>query len=274
MPFSTYKYERPDKELITSGISSAITRLEQAKSAKEQNEIIREINKLRQRYSTMFNICMIRHTIDTNDAFYEAENKYFDEIGPEYSKVNADFYRALINSPYKSELQKEWGKHLFVIAELSHKTFEPVIMASLKKENELKSNYNKQKANAKITFQGEDYNISTITPFLQDKDRAVRESATKTLWKYFAEESSFNEKCYDDLVKTRHQMAKELGYDNFVQLGYARMLRSDYTPEMVANFIALGEESMHSTGGAVDALIYDLKNRNNSAIDLKVSVFC
>ena len=30
--------------------------------------------------------------------------------------------------------------------------------------------------------------------------------------------------------------------------------------EMVANFIALEEESMHSTGGAVDALIYDLKN--------------
>ncbi len=30
--------------------------------------------------------------------------------------------------------------------------------------------------------------------------------------------------------------------------------------EMVANFIAVGEESMHSTGGAVDALIYDLKN--------------
>jgi len=31
-------------------------------------------------------------------------------------------------------------------------------------------------------------------------------------------------------------MAQSLGYDNFVQLGYARMLRSDYTPEMVAKF--------------------------------------
>ena len=30
--------------------------------------------------------------------------------------------------------------------------------------------------------------------------------------------------------------------------------------EMVANFIALEKKSMHSTGGAVDALIYDLKN--------------
>ena len=30
--------------------------------------------------------------------------------------------------------------------------------------------------------------------------------------------------------------------------------------EMVANFIAIGEESMHVTGGAVDVLIYDLKN--------------
>jgi oligoendopeptidase F len=27
-----------------------------------------------------------------------------------------------------------------------------------------------------------------------------------------------------------------LGYENFVEVGYARMRRSDYTPDMVANF--------------------------------------
>ena len=39
---------------------------------------------------------------------------------------------------------------------------------------------------------------------------------------------------YDNLVKLRHRMATELGYKNFVQLGYMRMGRSDYGPEDVA----------------------------------------
>jgi oligoendopeptidase F len=38
------------------------------------------------------------------------------------------------------------------------------------------------------------------------------------------------------MVKVRHRIARELGYRNFVEVGYARMRRSDYTPEMVANF--------------------------------------
>ncbi len=236
MSFSQYQYTRPDNQQIINGISQKLSKFKQASTATEQQQLIVEINEIRRQYSTMYNICMIRHTIDTNDAFYEAENQYFDEIGPEYKKINADFYRALVNSPFKKELSEKWGGHIFVIAELSLKTFEPAIMASLKKENELKSSYNKQKANAKILFQGKEYNISTIAPFLQDRDRNVRASAAKTVWNYFDKESAFNEQCFDDLVKTRHQMAKELGYENFVQLGYARMLRSDYTPKMVANF--------------------------------------
>jgi M3 family oligoendopeptidase len=38
------------------------------------------------------------------------------------------------------------------------------------------------------------------------------------------------------MVKVRHDISQKLGYKNFVEVGYARMRRSDYTPEMVANF--------------------------------------
>ena len=37
-------------------------------------------------------------------------------------------------------------------------------------------------------------------------------------------------------MKVRTKIAKKLGYENFVQLGYDRMLRTDYNPEMVANY--------------------------------------
>nr|HQU58182.1 hypothetical protein [Saprospiraceae bacterium] len=41
---------------------------------------------------------------------------------------------------------------------------------------------------------------------------------------------------YDKLVKVRTRIAKKLGYDNFVSLGYNRMRRTEYGPEQAAKF--------------------------------------
>ena len=38
---------------------------------------------------------------------------------------------------------------------------------------------------------------------------------------------------YDKLVEIRHKMALELGYDNFIKLGYARMQRTDYDLSLI-----------------------------------------
>ncbi len=236
MTFSQYNYDRPSLTVLKAEFEQAIQDFKKAESIHTLNELIKKIDALRKDYSTMYNLCLIRHSIDTNDAFYEAENKYFDEIGPTYEELNTNFYKALVDSPFRNQLSERWGEHLFTIAELSLKTFEPSIMNLLKKENELKSAYNKEKANAKIEFQNKQYNISSITPLLEDPNRSIREGAFRAFWKYFDDASVFNEKCFDDLVKTRHQMALDLGYDNFIQMGYTRMLRSDYTPEMVASF--------------------------------------
>ena len=39
-----------------------------------------------------------------------------------------------------------------------------------------------------------------------------------------------------NLFKLRHKIAVTLGYENFIELGYMRMGRSDYGPNEVANF--------------------------------------
>ena len=41
----------------------------------------------------------------------------------------------------------------------------------------------------------------------------------------FEENESQFDKIYDELVKVRTNMAKKLGYDNYVVMGYARMSR-------------------------------------------------
>ena len=44
------------------------------------------------------------------------------------------------------------------------------------------------------------------------------------------------DRIYDDMVKVRHHIAKTLGYENFVQLGYDRFGRTDYNFEDVKKY--------------------------------------
>ena len=134
------------------------------------------------------------------------------------------------------QLKKKWGNQLFVIAELSLKTFKPTILEDLKEENKLTSEYVKIKAAAEIVFRGEKYTLPTLSPLETSKDRQTRREASAAKWAFYAKHAAAVEKIFDKQVKLRHSIANKLGYDNFIQLGYARMVRSDYNAKMVANF--------------------------------------
>ncbi|WP_430886522.1 M3 family oligoendopeptidase [Fusibacter sp. JL216-2] len=48
--------------------------------------------------------------------------------------------------------------------------------------------------------------------------------------------NSYFDTIYDSLIKVRHKIAKKLGFDNFVEVAYLRMSRSDYNHVDVANY--------------------------------------
>ena len=116
------------------------------------------------------------------------------------------------------------------------KTFSPEVISDMQEENKLYSEYTKLVASAKIPFEGEERNLSQLTPFMTSKDREMRKKANNAKYAFFAENEEKFDEIYDKLVKVRTRIAKKLGYENFVELGYARMNRSDYDAKMVANF--------------------------------------
>lgn len=236
MKFDQYPYSRPQMEALREKTSALLDAFDAAADASAQNELIRQFNDLRSEFATMYNIARIRHTLDTKDEFYEGENNFFDEQMPHYEDLNNQFYKKIIASPFRPALEVHWGRQLFNIAELSLRTFDPIIMEDLQEENKLSSDYTKRKAAARLQFRGQEYNLSSIYPFEIASDRATREEATQLKWSFFSEHAEAIESLFDQLVKVRHRIARKLGYANFVELGYARMLRSDYNAAMVANF--------------------------------------
>ncbi|MBZ9622769.1 M3 family oligoendopeptidase [Clostridium sp. FP2] len=242
MKFTEMQYKRPDMKELVVGFTQLLTEFNTCASFDDANSIMVKINDLRGDLESMEELVGIRHTIDTTDAFYEGEQDFIDENMPIYQGLVAKYYGALINSKFRPELEEKWGKQLFNMATLNIKTFSPEIIEDLQMENKLSSEYTKLIASAKIMFEGEERTLSQLTPFRLSTDRDMRKRANEAKYDFFSENETKLDEIYDGLVKVRTKIAKKLGYENFVQLGYDRMLRSDYNAEMVANYRKQVEE--------------------------------
>ena len=236
MKFNEYKYEHLDLEKIKKEFSELIESFEKAENVEGQVNAFDEIIKLRNHIETMQTLVSVRHSIDTNDEFYDKENEYMDEISPILFGFTNDFYKALVNSKFKDELVQKYGKFLFDLAENTLKTFSPEIIPDAQEENRLSSKYSKLIASAKIDFDGKELNLSQMVPYTQSKDRNVRIEAAKKVAQFFAENQDEFDNIYDSLVKVRTRMAQKMGYKNFVEFGYKQLSRLEYDAKMVEGY--------------------------------------
>lgn len=233
MKFLEYEYKRPNLEELKKDFLLAIDKFQQGKTLEIQNENLKKIVKLRNDFLTQSEIAGIRYSIDTRDTFYEKEQDFFDQAMPEYEGLVSTFYKALIKSPFKEDLKKQWGELLFNIAQQQIKTYSDEVLEDLKIENKLASQYTKLLSSAKIPFRGETHTIPQMRPFMMDEDRETRQVAADLVAEFFeANESKFDE-IYDEMVRIRHEIAIKLGYDNFVDLAYDRLGRTDYNSSQV-----------------------------------------
>ena len=236
MKFNEYKYKHLDLEKIKKEFSELIESFEKAENVEGQIIALDEIIKLRNHIETMQTLVSVRHSIDTNDEFYDKENEYMDESSPILFGFTNDFYKALVNSKFKDELIQKYGKFLFDLAENTLKTFSPEIIPNAQEENRLSSKYSKLIASAKIDFDGKELNLSQMVPYTQSKDRNVRIEAAKKVAQFFSENQDEFDNIYDSLVKVRTRMAQKMGYKNFVEFGYKQLSRLEYDAKMVEGY--------------------------------------
>ncbi|PHE97623.1 oligoendopeptidase F [Bacillus pseudomycoides] len=236
MSFKNYEYTRPNTEELQEKFTVALEQFENVKTIEEQKQVIGVINEIRNDFGTMGNICYIRHSVDTTDPFYKEEQDFFDEYSPIVQGYVTKYYKALMNSPFRDELEAYYGKQLFALAECNSKTYSDEVVKDLQLENKLSSQYTQLLAAAKIDFEGEERTLSQLGPFMQHTDRDMRKRASEAYYGFLEEHEEELDSIYDELVKVRTKIAKTLGFKNFVELGYARMYRTDYNAEMVANY--------------------------------------
>ena len=238
MKFSEMKYERPDLAALKQTLRALTERLQAAEDYAQARAVFLEHEQQVIHMQTLATLASVRHTIDTRDEFYDAEETFWNAASPELDEFEDAWKGAMLESPFRKEFAAEFGDLMFVNAEIARKAFSPEIIPESQQENDLSQAYSKLIASAQIPFEGGVYTISQLSPFKNDPDDARRLAAWQAEGAWYKEHQAEFDDIYDKMVRLRDTMGKKLGYGGYTTLGYYRMGRNCYGKDDVEKFRA------------------------------------
>lgn len=236
MKFKDMPYQRVDADEVIASLQELTKELKEAKSGQKQWEIHQKFYEVTGEAESMITIASIRNDVDMTDAFYKAEQAYYDAEKPRIETAKLAYLKELCASPYREELESHIGPVAFKSMEIAFKSMDESIIALKQEENRLMTRYDELIATAKIDWDGEVLNLSLLRPYMTSSDRAVRQKAYEKYSAFFAGAGKQLDEIYDALVKNRTEQAKALGLSSFVELGYYRMNRHSYGRAEVESF--------------------------------------
>ncbi|MBQ3552404.1 MAG: M3 family oligoendopeptidase [Clostridia bacterium] len=238
MKFNDMPYSRPNAEEALALSKELCGRLTSATTFDEADAVFSKWHHALTEVETYISIALVRHTIDTEDSFYTAEQDYLDESMPIFTEASQNILLALNNSPFKQQFIDKYGYLLFKNIEIELKSFSPIIAEELAAENKLSSEYDKLIASAQIDFEGEKRTLSQLSPFKQSANDEQRNAAWQADGSFYTANAQRLDEIYDEMTKLRDKMARKMGYSNYIELGYYRMSRNSYDARDVEKFRA------------------------------------
>ena len=236
LKFEDMPYTRPNLDKVKEDLTKITNDLNDAESYDKAKETFLEFDKYQRHLETTITISSIRYNINTKDEFYSGEDKFWNNAMPELQNYFQGFTKALLESKFRSEFEKEYGTLIFKNAEIELKTFSKEIIPDLVKENELTQEYENLLANAKVSFEGKEYTLPQMTLYKTDEDDTRRLNAWIADGKWYKDNQDKLDDIYDKLVHLRDGMGKKLGYEGYTTLGYYRMGRNCYDKNDVEKF--------------------------------------
>ncbi len=236
MKVSELPYVRVTLEEVSRVMAEVTARVKNAKSADEVLAAREDYLKILREYSTASCLASTRYTLNTVDPFYAAENDYYDEIGPTVQSDIVRYQAALLDSPFRAELEERLSGVLFQSMEVSRKAMSEAIVEDMVEENKLVRRYSDLMSGMEFTFRGETMPRAALMKYAKDSDRATRRECYEVLGRGLEAHRAELDEIFDRMVHVRDRMAKKLGYKNFIELGYYRMERLCYDEGKVAAF--------------------------------------
>ncbi len=234
--FSELVYERPDLEAVQAELREYIEALGKAASYAELRRLFLERRAKDANWSTMRTVAHIRNTADTRDPFYAEEMKYFHRELPRITLLNKKAERVILDSPYREELEAEFGPVLIRDMEVRQKLSDESVVEDMVEEAGLCQEYSRVSSTASTVFRGKTCNFYGLLGAMQSTDRQERKEAMFAWGDLYQETSGQLDEIYSRMVKLRAGMARKLGFDSYTEYAYLNRGRYDYNAADAESF--------------------------------------
>ncbi len=218
------------KPLVDEILSRKIDSLEDMK------KIIKDYSLLMAFISEKIALAYIDMTCNTNK---EEKVNFFQNlygnIVPYVEEKKTEIYKKLKESKYWDDLGEYYNRYKQII-EAELKTFNKDNLKLMVESQQLTGEYGQLTGNLMIDFRGEKKTVQQMGIYLKDKDRETRKEAWIALSDKRLEISDKVSEIYDKLVHIRHNMAKNAGFNDFIDYTFVAKRRFDYTKEDCLNF--------------------------------------
>ncbi|KIC96416.1 M3 family oligoendopeptidase [Flavihumibacter solisilvae] len=174
----------------------------------------------------------IRMTCDTeNKSLEEAFTFFVMEIQPKIQPYADQLNRKLIDNPLTKELDQ---KQYFTYLRGVKKSIDLFRLENIPIQAELSvlaQQYGVISGKMSVTVNGKEYTLQQASKFLEHHDRSLREEVyMKIQGRRYEDREQLNE-LYTTLIKKRHEVALNAGFENYRDYKFVEMGRFDYTKE-------------------------------------------
>lgn len=206
-------------------------------SVESLEQWIQDRNDLDAAISEAFSWRYIRITVDSGDQ--EASDLYqyaVQELSPRIIACENKLNRKLVNSPFLRKLHPE--KYRIYLRNIKNAVNlfrqENIPLAT---DVQLRSKeHGRIFSEMTIGVNGRQMTLQKAGTLLEETDRTCRESVYHKINQRILQDTNNLEVLFDDLLKKRHQIAMNAGYDNFRDYKFRELGRFDYTVEECLDF--------------------------------------
>lgn len=179
----------------------------------------------------------IAMTCDTTDEkASEAYGFFVEQIQPEIAPFSNLLDKKLIDCVFTKELDNELY-HIYLRAvKMSIAIFREENIPLLTELNNLAQQFSTVSGSMSVSIDGKEMTLPQAAKLLQHNDRAVRQHAYETVANRRAEARKELDSIMDSMVRLRHKVAVNAGYDNFRDYMFDALGRFDYKPQDCFNF--------------------------------------
>ena len=236
MKFSEMTYTRPDIDALLARCKELAARAAAAPDGEALVKLYYEQSEAFAEYNTASQLANIHYTCDTRDAYWKAEQDFFDANGPAVTNASVEISRAFLANPHVDAMTKAFGTTCVAGMKNAVLGMDDRTVELQQQFNALVSKYQQVYGGALVELDGKQLTIPQLGPYKEDLDPAVRRAAYEAEAGYFDAHRAELDELYGQIVQNLNQQAKVLGYKDYSELSYVRMNRIGYGAKEIKAF--------------------------------------